>query len=100
MASRVAAIIALLGIILYTILVGAEASVVRAAIMGALFIVALQFLGRPAFLPAALFAAALFMTLANPLTLWDGGFQLSFVAVRGLMLYVGPWSRGISGAKI
>ena len=85
-----AAIIALLGITLYTVLVGAEESVVRAAIMGALFIVALQFLGRPTFLPATLFAAALFMTLANPHTLWDVGFQLSFVAVMGLMLFVGP----------
>lgn len=65
--------------------------------MGALFIVALQFLGRPTFLPATLFAAALFMTMANPLALWDAGFQLSFMAVLGLILYVGPWSRRISG---
>ncbi|UCC52081.1 MAG: DNA internalization-related competence protein ComEC/Rec2 [Anaerolineaceae bacterium] len=94
-ARRAAAFIALLGITLYTILVGVEASVVRAAIMGALFIVAVQFLGRPTFHPAALFTAALFMTLANPHILWDMGFQLSFAAVLGLMLYVGPWSKRI-----
>jgi len=92
-AYRTSAWIALFGIALYTILVGAEASVVRAAIMGALFIVAVQFLGRPTFIPAALFTAALGMTLVNPHALWDVGFQLSFMAVLGLMFYIGPWSR-------
>jgi len=58
-AYRTSAIIALVGIALYTILVGAEASVVRAAIMAALLIVTLRFLGRPTFIPAALFTAAL-----------------------------------------
>jgi competence protein ComEC len=94
---RAAGLIAIVGISLYTILVGADTAVVRAAIMAALFIVALLFLGRPTFLYAALFAAALFMTLANPHALWDVGFQLSFMAVLGLMLYVGPWSKRISG---
>ncbi len=94
---RAAGLIAITGISLYTILVGADAAVLRAVIMGAMLIVALLFLGRPTFLYASLFAAALFMTLANPLLLWDVGFQLSFMAVLGLMLYVGPWSKRISG---
>ena len=84
--------VALVGISLYAILVGADAAVVRAAIMGALFIVAARFLGRPTYAPAALFAAAIAMTVANPNILWDIGFQLSFAATLGLMLYVGPWS--------
>ncbi len=94
---RTAGLIAITGISLYTVLVGADAAVVRAAIMGAMFIVALLFLGQSTFLYAPLFAAALFMTLANPLVLWDVGFQLSFMALLGLLLYVGPWSRRISG---
>ncbi len=98
-APRAAGIIAIGGISLYTILVGAETAVVRAAIMGALFIVSLLFLGRPTFLYASLFAAVLFMTLVNPLLLWDVGMQLSFMAVLGLMLYVGPWSKRI-GEKL
>lgn len=81
------------GIALYTILVGADAAVVRAAIMGALFVIAARLLGRPTFAPAALFAAAIAMTLADPFILWNVGFQLSFAATLGLMLYVGPWSR-------
>jgi len=31
------------------------------------------------------------MTLANPNVLWDVGFQLSFAATLGLMIYLDPW---------
>ncbi len=83
----------LVGIALYTVLVGAEAAVVRAAIMAALVIIAARLLGRPTFVPAALFLAAICMTAVNPFILWDIGFQLSFAATLALMLYVGPVSR-------
>jgi competence protein ComEC len=92
---RAAGVIAIAGMAVYTILVGADPSVVRAAIMGSLLIIALLFLGRPTFIYASLFAAALLMTAINPLILWDAGFQLSFMAVLGLMLYVSRWSKGI-----
>lgn len=78
---------------MYVVLVGAGASVVRAAIMGSLFIIAFYMMGRPTFAPALLFVAVIAMTLINPLILWDVGFQLGFAATLGLMLYVGPWSR-------
>jgi competence protein ComEC len=83
----------LAGIALYTVLVGADAAVVRAAIMGALFVIAARLMGRPTFAPAGLFTAAISMTLANPFSLWDVGFQLSFAATLGLMLFVGPWGQ-------
>ena len=83
----------LAGIILYTILVGADAAVVRAAIMAALLVIAARLLGRPTFAPAGLFAAAIIMTLIDPFIIWDIGFQLSFAATLGLMLYVGPVSQ-------
>jgi competence protein ComEC len=92
---RWAAWIAFGAIALYTVFVGAEASVVRASVMAVLFIVAATSLGRPTFTPAALFAAAFFMTLLNPRILWQVGFQLSFAATMGLMLYVGPWGLGL-----
>ena len=41
----------LLGIGFYTVLVGADAAVVRAAIMGALLVIATRLLGRPTFAP-------------------------------------------------
>ncbi|HET6445925.1 MAG TPA: DNA internalization-related competence protein ComEC/Rec2 [candidate division Zixibacteria bacterium] len=82
----------LAGLAFYTVLVGADAAVVRAAIMGALFVIAARLMGRPTFAPAGLFTAAIVMTAINPNILWDIGFQLSFAATLGLMLYVGPAS--------
>ena len=90
---RGAAIFAMVGVAAYTILVGADASVVRAAIMGSIYLVASRWLGRPNFAYASLFLAAFLMTLLNPLTLWDVGFQLSFAATLGLMLYAEPFAR-------
>ena len=61
----------IIGIVTYTIFVGADAAVVRAAIMAAIFVVAARLMGRPTFAPAGLFTAALVMTLINPNILWD-----------------------------
>jgi competence protein ComEC len=77
------------GIAFYTILVGAEAAVVRAAIMGGLTLLA-RILGRRTHGFAALSAAAILMTAINPQVLWDVGFQLSFAATLGLILYSPP----------
>lgn len=74
-------------LVLYTLLVGASASVVRACIMGAMTLIAFSF-GRQNWAVTALAVAALVMTLLNPYVLWDIGFQLSFLATFGLLLYV------------
>jgi len=84
-----AVVVSLLAIALYTILVGADAAVVRAAIMGSISLIAV-IAGRQTFALASLAAAALLMTLWSPLVLWDVGFQLSFAATLGLVLLVGP----------
>ncbi|MCA9957380.1 MAG: DNA internalization-related competence protein ComEC/Rec2 [Anaerolineales bacterium] len=84
---------AIVGVTLYTILVGASASVVRAALMGSLYLIGSRWFGRPNFAYAALFLASLIMTLLNPHTLWDVGFQLSFSATLGLILYADPLTR-------
>lgn len=86
------ALVAIIGIAIYTLLVGAGASVVRAAIMGSLTIVG-QRLGRQGAGLNLLAAAVLGMTLLNPLTLWDVGFQLSVAATLGLMLYAEPFQQ-------
>ncbi len=84
---------ALVGIVLYTIMVGADASVVRAAIMGSIYLVGSRIMGRPTFAYASLFAAGILMTLWRPFSLWDVGFQLSFAATLGLMLYADRFAR-------
>jgi len=61
------------GIILYVLLVGADAVVVRAGLMGALFVTAL-YLGRRSTAYVSLFASAAALTAINPQALWDVGF--------------------------
>jgi len=80
------ALLTILVIVFYTVLVGASASVVRAAIMGSLGVIG-QRLGRSGAGLNLLALAAFGMTLVNPLTLWDVGFQLSAAATLGLILY-------------
>lgn len=72
-------------LIVYTILVGANAAVVRAAFMSSLLVVADQF-NRRTYVPASLALTAVVMSFLNPLVLWDISFQLSFFAVLGLAL--------------
>lgn len=84
----------LTGIAMYTILVGADAAVVRAAIMGGLYVLALHY-GRQSDALISLVAAASAMTLINPRALWDVGFQLSFAATLGLILLVSPMREGL-----
>lgn len=89
---RTAGVLAIIVIALYTILVGADAAVVRAAIMGCLLVTA-DLLGRRTYGPASLMAAAIAMTAANPHVGTDPGFQFSFAATLGMMLYAEPLQR-------
>ena len=89
---RRGAVAAALGIAVYTLLVGAEASVVRAAVMGGLSLLARQIGRRQQGLNSLAFVAAL-MSLFNPFYLWDVSFQLSFMATLGLVLYAGPMTQ-------
>lgn len=84
-----AALAAGMGIFLYTIFVGADAAVVRAAIMGGLSLLAVQFGQRQHGINSLAIVAAV-MTVLNPHVLWDVGFQLSFTATLGLILYAQP----------
>ncbi len=91
--ARIGALCAGIAILLYTILVGADATVVRAAIMAGLVIYALR-IGRQTDGFASLSAAVILMTLVNPNILWDVGFQLSFAATLGLIVYASPLHDG------
>ncbi len=93
---RRGALLAVVGIAFYTILVGGEAAVVRAALMGSLALFARQ-IGRRQAALNTLLAVALLMCLWNPLYVWDVGFQLSFFATLGLILYAEPFSQFATG---
>jgi competence protein ComEC len=88
---RLGTLAAILGIVLYTLLVGAGASVVRAAIMGSLALFARQ-IGRRTMGLNVLTFTAMIMSALNPHVLLDVGFQLSFFATLGLILYIEPFS--------
>lgn len=86
--------IAILGI--YTVFVGANPAVTRAALMSGLVIVG-RALRRETYLPASLAFAAIVLSLVNPLVLWDVSFQLSFFATLGLALFAEPFTRRFDG---
>jgi len=86
--------LAVVFIVLYVLLVGSPASAVRAGVMGIIYLAA-EFLGRQAEGSRAIALAAAMMLLYNPLYLaYDVGFQLSFLAVLGL-IYFEPILRGL-----
>ena len=84
------AIAAILGIAFYTLLVGADAAVVRAAVMGGISLT-IRLFGRRNDGLNALMLSAVGMTIFNPYIPWDIGFQLSFFATLGLILYAEPF---------
>ena len=89
---RKGALAAVIGIGLYTLLVGADAAVVRAAVMGGLSVFAQQIGRRQHGLNAAALAS-LIMVIFNPQIPWDISFQLSLSATLGLILYADLFSQ-------
>lgn len=69
----------------YTLISGMHPSALRAAIMGSLFLLA-DWVGRQRSAFAALAFAAVVMVGVQPQLLWDVSFQLSFLAMAGLIL--------------
>ncbi|MEK7506143.1 MAG: ComEC/Rec2 family competence protein [Patescibacteria group bacterium] len=86
---RTAFIVAFIFLVAFVLMTGAEASVVRAAIMGALVVVATES-GRIFNPRNAITLAGLLMVLINPKVLvFDAGFELSFLALIGIV-YLKP----------
>ncbi|MGB8215299.1 MAG: ComEC/Rec2 family competence protein [Anaerolineales bacterium] len=99
---RKGALAAIFGILLYTLLVGATASVVRAAILAGLAIFARQTGRRQNGLNTLAFTSAV-MAAINPNVLLDAGFQLACAATFGLVLYAKPfqdWFTELLGRRL
>jgi len=86
---RRGALISIAGITFYTIMVGADPAVVRAAIMAGIAIFAALIGRRQDGLNTLVFVAAV-MAAITPLVLTNVGFQLTFGATLGLILYGEP----------
>ncbi len=75
-------------IALFILLTGLQPSAIRAGIMGALFLLA-QYIGRKGQSLRAIVLAASLMLAHNPLLLkLDVGFQLSFLAMMGIIYFL------------
>ena len=92
--SRRYAVVISFGILTFYILViGAPIPAIRAGIMAGALMIA-QFIGRPNSILRALLYAATVMIVMNPVIIrFDIGFQLSFLAVLGILVFMKPLDR-------
>jgi competence protein ComEC len=90
-----ALVFGLLLLAFYVPLVGLQPPIVRAALVAAVLSLA-RFLDRETDPENSLAAAALILLVANPLTLYDLGFQFSFVGVWGMIRGTAPLERALS----
>ena len=80
---------------LYALLAGMHPPIIRAAIMGSLFLIA-EYLGSQRSAIIALAFSAAVMVAVQPYLLWSVSFQLSFLAMAGLVLlfpHLQAWGR-------
>lgn len=88
-----AIIFAIVGIIIFVVMIGSQASAVRAGVMSSVLLWAVKN-GRLASSENGIVLAAAVMLFFNPLLLrWDVGFQLSFLATLGIIFTSRFWER-------
>ncbi len=91
---RVQAAVGLLALAGFVVLARPGASVLRAAAMGAVVLLALAS-GRARAAVPALAAAVCVLLLLDPALARDAGFALSVAATAAIVLLAGPWSRAL-----
>lgn len=77
------------GLWLFTLLAGAQPSVLRSAVMFSCIVVG-ENLGRRSSIFNTLALSAFILLCINPYWLWDVGFQLSYAAVASIVLFMKP----------
>ncbi|MET9627785.1 ComEC/Rec2 family competence protein [Lentzea sp. NPDC006480] len=91
---RTAAAAAMAALVGFVVLAGPEPSVLRAAVMGAVTLLALV-LGRTRSTLPSIAAAVIVLVLVDPALGGDPGFALSVVATTALVLVAPKWSRAL-----
>ncbi|MCW5819541.1 MAG: ComEC/Rec2 family competence protein [Trueperaceae bacterium] len=81
----------------FVLLVGPSPSVVRAATMSLAALAATALGSGRAHAWATLGLAALLGTLSAPQMVLDLGFQLSYLAVAGMLVFLPPWTKALTG---
>lgn len=77
------------GLWLFTLLAGAQPSVLRSAIMFTCIVIG-NSLSRRSTIYNSLALSAFILLCYNPYWLWDAGFQLSYAAIIGIAAYMKP----------
>lgn len=90
-----ALIIVFIFLFLYPLITGLSASAVRSAIMGALAFLALYYQRPSSLINALVFSGALMLAINPQLLRADIGFQLSFVALLGI-IYIYPLGENLT----
>lgn len=94
---RLSVLFGLIGIVLFAVMVGLGATVVRASVMAGLLLL-MGLTGRMYLVLRGLMVAGVVMLFFNPYALaFDVGFQLSFLATLGLIIVSPYLSRGLGG---
>lgn len=75
---------------LFSLLTGGSASVIRSAVMFTFITTGTMMLKKEASVYSSLSASAFVMLVYNPYYLWDVGFQLSYLAVAGIVVFQKP----------
>jgi competence protein ComEC len=84
---RLAPLMIISGLWLFSLLTGAQPSVLRSALMFTC-VVSAEFLGQKTSILNSLACSAFILLCINPYWLWDVGFQLSYAAVLSLVLFM------------
>ncbi|MCX6809810.1 MAG: ComEC/Rec2 family competence protein [Candidatus Berkelbacteria bacterium] len=92
---RLAFILSSTMLVIFCLMTGATSSVLRASIMGAMFLIS-KAVGRRVSIFHFLVLAAFLMIILNPFVIWDLGFQLSFAATAGLVFLSTPLGNFLS----
>lgn len=79
----------LVGLWLFTLITGASASVLRSAVMFSFMVMGEQ-AGKKSSMYNSLAVSAVVLLVYNPYLLWDVGFQLSYLAVVGIVAFQKP----------
>jgi competence protein ComEC len=79
-------------VVFFTILTGAEPSVLRAGVMAGIALVGVL-AGRPRTTASILSAAVLCLLVLDPWLVWSVGFQLSVTATAGMVALASPFAR-------
>ena len=95
---RATAVAAAAALVAFALVVGGQASVIRATVMGLLVLGGI-FLERDSQMPNALALAALLLLAWRPGDLWDPGFQLSFAATAGIVYGAAPAAAALVRAQ-